>query len=192
MKRNAVFILCSLVLAYVLTSCEKAPLGLTKYTEKWFSNRSEAKLTFTSNTGQQEELILGITESTRTTGGKSIPTTYKVYTLTYTGNQGYLGLVIQAERNNIKIRNIVQPNFNVNYAYLTTGKNPAYEVNRGYGVETELLDNFTLNNTTYSRVLRVKFFVIGGNPDKIKEIYYAKHHGLIHFVTTDDQKWSRK
>lgn len=192
MIRNITFLIGSLVLLFTLASCEKAPLGLTNHTEAWFSNRSEAKLTFISNTGQQEELTLGVAESTRTSSGKNIPTTYKVYTLTYTGKQAYLGLVVQAEHNNIKVRNINQPGFDTNYAYLITGKYPADEVDRGYDVQTELLNNITLNNITYERVLHVRFFLPASRPDKIKELYYARDRGLVYFTTTDGQKWSLK
>ena len=190
MKKSVNKLIYVLALFFAFSSCEKAPLGTTKHTDEWLKNKSDAKLAFTSNTGQKEELAITVTESTRTSSGKNIPTTYQVYTLTYTGKQADLGLVVQAEHNAIRIRNIGQSGFDTNFVDFTTGKSPADEVTLGHDVEAELTDNLTLNGVRYDRVLRLKFFLPSNRPDKIKEIYYAKNHGLVYFQTTDGQYWA--
>lgn len=178
-----------LLLFFALGACKKETLRVSENTEEWLQTKTDTKLHFTSHTGDTEEITVTVEKDVATYPG-TYDKKYEYYRLTYQGMQSDLGLVIVAEDKAIHIRNIGQTNFEGNYVTLTTGKKQTDEVVNPYGVEAELVDNLTLNGITYERLLRVTFYLPAYRPDKIKEIYYAKKHGLVYFQTIDGSYWS--
>ncbi|GAB3196570.1 hypothetical protein GCM10027293_09330 [Pontibacter aydingkolensis] len=173
-----------------LSSCKKDTLRITEQTEEWLQTKSDTKLNFTSHTGEKEELTISVKKDTRTLTGPTGDKKYEYYLLTYQGKQNDLGFVVLAENNILAIRNIGEQDFTDNFVALLTGKTAADDYLDKYQVEAELINNLTLDEVTYDRVLRVKFYLPPGRTDKINEVYYAKKHGLVFFQTTDGQFWS--
>lgn len=182
------YLLCCMLL--VLSSCEKETLRITEHTEAWLQTKTDTKLQFTSHTGEKDEITVTVKKDTHTKANIYGDRKYEYYLLTYSGKSNNLDLVLMAEHNTINITNLGQLDFNTDFVTLTTGKNSSDEVIQAYNIQAELVDNLTLNNKTYDRVLRVVFNVGHSGANKLKEIYYAKQHGLVYFQTTDGQFWS--
>ena len=178
-----------LLLLFALGACKKETLRISENTEEWLQTKSDTKLHFTSHTGDTEEITVTVKKDIGTYPGM-YDKKYEYYQLTYQGMQSDLGLVVVAEDKAIHIRNIGQNDFGGDFVTLNTGKKQSDEVVNPYGVEAELIDNLTLNGITYDRLLRVTFYLPQWRTDKIKEIYYAKKHGLVYFQTTDGSYWS--
>ncbi|MEJ8800428.1 hypothetical protein [Pontibacter sp. H249] len=187
---NLTKLLYFLVLLFCFSSCEKDTIRLTKYTEEWLQTKTDTKLNFTSHTGEKEELTVTVKTGTHIRSNLSGDRKYEYYLLTYTGKQSDLGLILAAEDKYVDIMNIGQTEFNTNFVSITTGKTAAEEVLLTYDVEAEFINNLELNGVTYNKLLRLKFNLPPSRPDKIKEVYYAKNHGLVYFQTTDGQYWS--
>lgn len=182
-------ILLLLVLAFT-TSCQKDPIKVPPHTEAWLQTKSDTKLTFTSHTGDSEEIRITVKKDTHTYSTVNGDRKIEYYYLDYAGTQSNLGFGLLAEENTIIFRNSGQEDFYQDIAILFTDKDQAKEWVNPIGVEAELINNLTLGSTTYSRLLRIKFNLPTNRPDKIKEIYYAKNHGLVYFQTTDGKFWT--
>ncbi|MBC5991310.1 hypothetical protein [Pontibacter cellulosilyticus] len=182
------YLFCFMLL--VLSSCEKETLRITEHTEAWLQTKAEAKLQFTSHTGEKDEVTITVKKDTHSKANVYGDRKYEYYLLTYSGKSNDLGLVVMAEHNTINITNLGQLDFNTDFVSLTTGKNASDEVIQAFNIQAEFVDNLTLNNKTYDRVLRIVFNVDHSGTNRLKEIYYAKHHGLVYYQTTDGQFWS--
>ncbi|WP_137757991.1 hypothetical protein [Pontibacter sp. SGAir0037] len=158
-------------------------------TKAWVTaHATNAVLHFTSNTGAQEQLRVSVKEDVI----KRIHGDYQLLTYTFTGQQEHLGFAIQAEKRFADFANSSKQDFESEYLTVNTSDKPNEEYLTPYGVEGELLNNYTLNGQNYNRVLHLVFSFTAERSDKIKEIYYAKEAGIISFTTANGQVWLRQ